>query len=87
MMAGSIDRDRLNGWLYKTLVAGSVLELLIAVPMHIVVRRRDECCGGVLTGLGIGIGIVVMVIALGPAVFFLFYRRYQDTYVRRAKGQ
>lgn len=78
-----LDPQRFNGRLYKTLLAGSVIEMLVALQMHLVVRRRTECCAGLATGLGIGIGVIVMVIALGPAVYFLCYQRYQQTYARR----
>jgi len=61
--------------LHRWLIAGSVLELLIAVPTHIVVRRRTDCCAGMLTGIGICIGVVVMFVAFGPSVLFLYYRR------------
>jgi hypothetical protein len=86
-MIGLIDPLTLNGRLYKTLLAGSVLELLIAIPMHLVVRRRTECCAGLSTGFGIGVGILVMLIALGPAIFFLFYRRYKQVYAPRREDE
>lgn len=72
-----------NGRLYKTLLAGSVLELVVAVPMHLIVRRRDECCAGMYTATGIAVGLIVAVIALGPAVLFLFYRRHKLLSARR----
>jgi hypothetical protein len=79
----SVDPTSLNDRIYQCLVGGSVLELLIAIPMHLYVRRRGECCAGIHTGLAIGIGVIVMIIALGPAVFFLFFRRYQQAYAKR----
>lgn len=81
-MACRREPERFAGRLYKSLLAGSVLELLIAIPMHMVVRQRGYCCAGFGTGMGIGIGILIMLIALGPAVVFLFYRRYQQAYAR-----
>ena len=59
----------------RWLLCGSILELLIAVPSHIMVRRRDDCCARVSTFWGIATGISVMLIAFGPAVFLLFARR------------
>jgi hypothetical protein len=61
--------------LHRFLIAGSVFELLIAVPTHIVVRRRPDCCAGLATGMGICIGVVVMFVSFGPSVLLLFYRR------------
>jgi hypothetical protein len=55
-----------------------VLELLIAVPTHIVVRRRDECCAGIATGVAICIGVAVMIVAFGPSVVLLYYRRWNQ---------
>ena len=59
----------------RTLLAGSILELLVAVPSHIVVRGRNECCAGYYTFLGLITGISVMLLTFGPGVFFLFNER------------
>ena len=59
------------------MLRGSILELLIAVPSHIVVRWRGECCAGFFTFFGITMGISVMLLSFGPAVFFLYYARWQ----------
>lgn len=67
--------DRVLTWL----IAGSVIELLIAVPCHIVVRQRNDCCAPGITAIGIATGIAVMLMAVGPAVYFL-YRRKLDQY-------
>ena len=83
LVSRSLDRGTWNDRVYQALLAGSALELLVAIPMHLVVRRRTECCAGMMTALGIGVGITVMLIALGPAVFFLFHRRYRQAYARR----
>jgi hypothetical protein len=61
----------------RTLFKGSVLELLVAVPTHIAVRHRHECCGGIFTFFGLSMGISVMLFAFGPAVFFLFVARWR----------
>jgi hypothetical protein len=59
----------------RTLLAGSILELLVAVPSHVIVRGRDECCAGMYTALGLVTGISVMLLSLGPGVFFLYRER------------
>jgi hypothetical protein len=61
----------------KTLLKGSILELLVAVPTHIAVRHRTECCAGVMTFIGLTMGISVMLFSFGPAVFFLFFARWK----------
>ena len=45
--------NRLISWLLK----GSVLELLIAVVCHVMVRRKDQCCAPTVTSFGITAGI------------------------------
>ncbi len=64
---------RITRWLLR----GSILELLIAVPSHIVVRRRDDCCAPAGTFWGIATGISIMLLCFGPGVFFLFIERFQ----------
>jgi hypothetical protein len=62
--------------LVRSLIAGSILELLVAVPAHVLARTRGYCCAGFGTFWGIAAGISVMLFAFGPAVFVLFARRY-----------
>lgn len=64
--------------LTRSLVAGSILELLVAVPAHVLARTRNYCCAGFGTFWGIAAGVSVMLFAFGPAVFVLFARRYGD---------
>jgi len=61
----------------RLLLKGSILELLVAVPTHIVARGRDYCCAGFATFFGIALGISVMLFSFGPAVFFLFADRWK----------
>jgi hypothetical protein len=63
--------------LMRWLLAGSILEFLVAVPSHIVVRGRGDCCAPVGTFWGIACGIAVMLLAFGPGVFFLFVERFR----------
>lgn len=61
----------------RWMLRGSILELLVAVPSHIVARGRADCCAGIFTFVGITTGISVMLLAFGPAVFLLYYARWQ----------
>jgi len=61
----------------RYLLRGSILELLVAVPTHIVARYRDYCCAGALTFLGIAFGLSVMIFSFGPGVFWLFVERWK----------
>jgi hypothetical protein len=76
--------DGLGSKLHRLVIVGSILELLIAVPAHIIVRRRDECCAGILTGFGICLGVAVMLVSFGPSVLFLFYRRWNQIKTKHA---
>ena len=60
----------------KFLLAGSILELLVAIPTHVIARQRNYCCAGFGTFWGLVSGVSVMLFAFGPAVFFLFVRRW-----------
>lgn len=61
----------------RWLLRGSILELLIAVPTHMVVRHRNYCCAGTMTAIGLALGVAVMLFAYGPAVYFLFVDRWR----------
>jgi hypothetical protein len=65
--------QRVTRWLLR----GSILELIIAVPSHVIVRRRDDCCAPAGTFWGIATGISVMLLCFGPGVFFLFVERFE----------
>jgi len=65
---------RLVGWLMK----GSVLELLIAVPSHVIVRRRGDCSAPILSGYGIATGLAIMLLSFGPSVLFLYRKRLEQ---------
>jgi len=76
---------RLTYWLLK----GSVLELLIAVPCHVIVRRRGNCTDPVVTSFGIVTGVAIMLLSFGPGVLFLYKKRldaYSDRSSTNARG-
>ncbi len=66
--------------LVSTLLAGSLVELLVAIPSHIIVTRQPGCFVGLLTACGIISGIVVMLWAFGPGIvlLFLYERRKRE---------
>ena len=65
---------RLMTWLIR----GSIVELLVAIPCHIIVRHKDECCAQGLTFFGIAAGLIIMAFAFGPGILFLFLRRIKN---------
>ena len=60
----------------RWLLRGSILELLVAVPSHIIVRNRNDCCAPMGTFWGITTGLSIMLLCFGPGVFFLFVERF-----------
>jgi hypothetical protein len=73
--------NRVIAWLLK----GSVLELLIAVPCHVIVRRREHCCAPIVTSFGIATGMAIMLLSFGPSVLFLCKKRMEG-YGRAKSG-
>jgi len=62
---------RALSWLLK----GSVLEILVAVPCHIIVRRRQDCSAPVVTSFGITTGLAIMLLSFGPSILLLYKKR------------
>ena len=57
------------------LVKGSVLELLVVVPAHIISRHRDDCSAPIATSFGIATGVAVMLLCFGPGALLLYRDR------------
>jgi hypothetical protein len=66
--------DTLTGWLLRA----SILEVLVAIPSHIISRERNECCAPPFTLLGLVTGLSVAIMAFGPGLFFLFAKKIQE---------
>lgn len=60
------------------ILAGSLIELLVAVPSHVIVSRRPGCLVGILTAIGISSGIAVMLWSFGPGIILLFLRERRE---------
>jgi hypothetical protein len=81
------DPDALLKRVTRWLLRGSILELLVAVPSHVIVRRRDDCCAPAGTFWGIATGISVMLLCFGPGVFFLFVERFRRLQPKSPSGE
>lgn len=71
----------------RALFKGSILELLVVVPAHILARHRDYCCAGFQTFIGIAFGVSVMLFAFGPGIFFLFAGQLRHLRKKQESGQ
>src|SRR5207253_1616326 len=61
--------------IYQILIAGTVLELLITLPIDAHVRRRTSCYCGEGSFFGLVIGLTTIVWTFGPGVALLFVAR------------
>lgn len=62
----------------RWLLRASILELLVAIPSHIIARQRDECCAPHLTLLAIATGLSIALASFGPGIFFLFMKKVKE---------
>ena len=67
----------------KWLLRGSILELLVAVPSHILSRHKEECCAPPLSLFGIATGLSIGLMSFGPGVFLLFASRIRDKKIKQ----
>jgi hypothetical protein len=68
------------------LLSGSLLNLLVTVPSHIVVSRKPGCFVGIDTLVALVAGVCVMLWSFGPAILLLFLREYRNEELRREAG-
>ena len=73
--------NQIVSWLLR----GSILELLVAVPCHVIVRRRHDCSAPIVTSFGIVTGIAIMLLSFGPSVLLLYKKRL-DSYAARSSA-
>jgi len=72
--------------LMKWLLRGSILEILVSIPSHIIVRHKDVCCAHGLTAAGLATGFAIMLISFGPGVYFLYAERIRSKTVKSSKN-
>lgn len=70
----NVERYKVILRLTRIILAGSLIELLVSIPSHIIVSRRPGCFVGMSTMLGIVAGVYVMLWAFGPGIIVLFLR-------------
>lgn len=61
--------------MYRMLIAGTILELLITIPIDVQVRRRTNCYCGEGTFFSLAIGLTAILWVFGPGVAILFFIR------------
>jgi hypothetical protein len=74
---------RAMAWLLR----GSVLELLIAVPAHVIIRRRHDCSAPVVNSFGITTGLAIMLLSFGPSVLLLYKKRMEGYATKSPEGK
>jgi hypothetical protein len=62
-------------WIYRALIAGTVIELLITIPIDAQVRRRTNCYCGEGTFFSLIVGLTAILWTFGPGVAILFFIR------------
>jgi thiol-disulfide isomerase/thioredoxin len=77
----TFDREKFVEHSQQWLIRGSIIELLVAIPSHIIVRHKHECCAPGVSFFGIAAGLSMMAVAFGPGIFSLFVQR-----IKRLKG-
>lgn len=79
------DENNFMSKLLARVIAGSVMELIIAIPSHIIFRQRDDCCAPIFSYFGIVMGTTVLLLAFGPGIVFLYLKRMADKRPKSSK--
>jgi hypothetical protein len=66
----------------RTSLRGRLLDLLVAAPVHVALRRRACRCADGNTAFGLAVGLPVALLAFGPAFGLLLARRLRRPRVR-----
>lgn len=74
-LVGAAEWRRRFAGMYRALVAGTILELLITIPIDAQVRKRTNCYCGEGTFLSLIIGLTAILWTFGPGVAILFLIR------------
>jgi hypothetical protein len=74
-LLGAGHRTKRFSWMYRMLIAGTVIELLITIPVDAEVRKRTSCYCGEGTFLSLIIGLTAILWTFGPGVAILFFVR------------
>ncbi|HOO64987.1 MAG TPA: hypothetical protein PK364_13875 [Synergistaceae bacterium] len=75
---GEKDPNSFLAWATSWLLRGSILEILVALPSHVISRHRQECCAPLFTYYAIVAGLSVALLAFGPGLLFLFVRKIRN---------
>ena len=73
------DEDNIYKKYLITIISGSLLELIITIPLHIFIIKRDECLVGLVSMYGIIGGFLVLMFVMGPSIFLFliyFYKKF-----------
>jgi len=59
----------------RMLFAGSILEWIVALGSHMVVRWRGDCSSPVVTAVALSLGTAIAFLSFGPGLFYYFLER------------
>lgn len=77
-LVGGGEWPRRFGRMYRMLIAGTVLELLITIPIDVQVRKRTNCYCGEGTFFSLIIGLTAILWVFGPGIAILFFIRHRQ---------